>query len=124
MTIYGTALLSFSLLLGLAAGRLLGLVLGVDADVGGVGIAMLLLVCGSDYLHRTGRMKAPTESGIAFWGSIYVPVVVAMSASQNVRGALEGGVMATVAGALGVAVCFALVGVFVRMGRGERGRRE
>lgn len=117
MTIYGTALLSICLLLGLAAGRVLGALLGVNADIGGVGLAMLLLIFSTDWLHRTGRMKPPTDQGIAFWGSIYVPIVVAMAASQNVRGALGGGVMATLAGALGVAVCFALVGVFVRMGR-------
>ena len=119
MTIYGTAILSLSLLIGLAAGRLLGVLVGVDADIGGVGIAMLLLIFSTDYLKRTGRLQVSTESGISFWGAIYVPVVVAMSASQNVRGALSGGVMATLAGALGVAVCFGLVGLFVRLGRGK-----
>lgn len=119
MTIYGTALLSLCLLVGLAAGRVLGVLLGVDADIGGVGMAMLLLIFSTEWLHRTGRMKPPTDHGIAFWGSIYVPIVVAMAASQNVRGALSGGVMATLAGALGVFVCFALVGVFVRMGRAD-----
>jgi malonate transporter MadL subunit len=119
MTIYGTAILSLSLLIGLSAGRLLGALLGVDADIGGVGIAMILLIFSTDYMKRTGRLKISTESGISFWGTIYVPVVVAMSASQNVRGALSGGVMASLAGALGVAVCFGLVALFVRLGRGK-----
>lgn len=119
MAIYGTALLALCLIVGLSAGRLLGHLAGVDADIGGVGIAMLLLIFSTDWLHRTGRMKPPTDQGIAFWGSIYVPIVVAMAASQNVRGALSGGVMATLAGALGVVVCFALVGVFVRLGRAD-----
>ena len=44
MIIHGTALVSLCLLAGLATGRLLGGALGVDADVGGVGIAMLLLI--------------------------------------------------------------------------------
>ncbi len=121
MPIYGTALLSLCLLIGLSLGRLLGLLCGVEADIGGVGIAMILLILGCDWLHRKGRMKPPTESGIAFWGAIYVPIVVAMAASQNVLAALTGGVMAMVAGALVVVVCFVLVGLFVRMGgRGEK----
>lgn len=122
MAIYGTALLSLCVLVGLALGRWLGALCGLDADIGGVGIAMLLLIFSTDWLHRTGRMKPPTESGIVFWSSVYIPVVVAMAASQNVRAALSGGLMAIVAGTLGVVVCFALVGVFVRAG--GAGRQE
>lgn len=118
MAIYGTALLSLSLLVGLSLGRIIGKMVGLDADVGGVGIAMILLILCCDWMHRRGFMKPPTEGGITFWGQIYVPIVVAMAASQNVLGALSGGVMAILAGVLGVAVCFVLVGVFVRLGRG------
>jgi malonate transporter MadL subunit len=46
MIIYGTALLSACLLAGLTLGRCLGELLGVDADIGGVGIAMILLILG------------------------------------------------------------------------------
>ena len=115
MMIYGTALLSFCVLVGLSLGRWLGARCGLDADIGGVGIAMLLLILGTDALRRAGRMKAPTEAGIVFWSSVYIPVVVAMAASQNVIAALRGGWVALLAGALGVAVCFALVGVFTRL---------
>ncbi|MDF1765139.1 MAG: malonate transporter subunit MadL, partial [Gammaproteobacteria bacterium] len=41
MLVYGVALLSACLLLGMLAGQALGLALGIDANVGGVGIAML-----------------------------------------------------------------------------------
>ena len=44
MVIYGVALLSGSMLVGLVAGDLLGQLIGVEANVGGVGIAMLLLL--------------------------------------------------------------------------------
>jgi malonate transporter MadL subunit len=118
MIIYGTALLSACLLAGLTLGRCLGVLLGVDADIGGVGIAMILLILGCDWLHRSGRMKPPTEAGISFWGQIYVPIVVAMAASQNVLGALSGGLMAILAGLAVVVVCFVLVGVLVRWGGG------
>jgi len=118
MAIYGTALLSACLLAGLTLGRCLGELLGVDADIGGVGIAMILLILGCDWLYRRGRMKPPTEEGISFWGQIYVPIVVAMAASQNVLGAISGGVMAILAGLAVVMVCFVLVGVLVRWGGG------
>ncbi len=118
MTIYGTALLSLCLLVGLAAGRLIGTALGVDADIGGVGIAMLLLIGSYGELQRRGWMKPPTEAGVTFWGQMYVPIVVAMAASQNVLGALNGGVMAIIAGLTAVAVGFVLVGVLVRFGSG------
>jgi malonate transporter MadL subunit len=118
MAIYGTALLSACLLAGLTLGRCLGELLGVDADIGGVGIAMILLILGCDWLYRSGRMKPPTEAGISFWGQIYVPIVVAMAASQNVLGALSGGLMAILAGLAVVMVCFVLVGVLVRWGGG------
>ena len=44
MVIYGTALLAACLLLGSLLGRSLGWLLGLDSDLGGVGIAMLLLI--------------------------------------------------------------------------------
>ncbi len=117
MAIYGTALLSICLLIGLSLGRWLGVLCGLDADIGGVGIAMLLLLLSCDYLQRTGRLQPPTQSGIAFWSSIYVPIVVAMSASQNVFAAVSGGLIALLAGTISVAVCFLLVGVLARSGQ-------
>ena len=116
MTIYGTALLSICLLAGVSAGTALGQLLGVDADIGGVGIAMLLLILSTDWLRRTGRLKPPTESGVSVWGSIYIPIVVAMAASQNVLTAVKAGAVAVVAGIAVVLVSFSLVGVLARYG--------
>lgn len=116
MTIHGTALLSICLLLGMAAGHLLGALLGVNSDVGGVGIAMLLLILSCDRLQKAGRLKAPTQEGIAYWSAMYIPIVVAMAASQNVIGAIKGGLMAILAGGAVVAFCFGLVGVLARSG--------
>ncbi len=117
MVIYGTALLSICLLVGLITGRLIGRLIGVDADVGGVGIAMLLLILISSRLQKSGRMKRPTESGILFWSGVYIPVVVAMAASQDVRRAISGGPVAIVAGVLSVVACFAMVPLISRLGR-------
>ena len=116
MAIYGTALLSICLMTGLFAGELLGKLLGIDANVGGVGIAMLLLVFSTDRMRRAARLSKPTERGVLFWSSIYIPVTVAMAASQNVLAAVQGGLVAIVAGALAVMACCALVPMLSRIG--------
>lgn len=107
MVIYGVALLSGCLIAGLFCGQLLGRLIGVQANVGGVGIAMLLLIFVSDRLRKAGRLKPVSQQGIVFWSSIYIPVVVAMAASQNVVSAVEGGPVALLAGALAVGLGFA-----------------
>lgn len=117
MAIYGTALLSACLVAGLLVGRLLGWLVGVNANIGGVGIAMLLLILCCDRLQDAGRMKPPTEKGVLFWSSIYIPIVVAMAASQNVFAAVKGGTVAIIAGVLSVVACFALVPVIGRIGK-------
>jgi malonate transporter MadL subunit len=116
MAIYGTGLLAICLLTGIIVGRLLGILIGVDANVGGVGFAMLLLILVSDRLHLSGHLPKPTASGVLFWSFIYIPIVVAMAASQNVRAAISGGPAALVAGIVVVAVCFAMVPVISRPG--------
>jgi malonate transporter MadL subunit len=119
MVIYGVALLSGCLLAGAFLGDLLGDLLGVEANVGGVGLAMALLILLSDRLRAGGRLAAPSERGILFWSAIYIPVVVAMAASQDVVSAIRGGPVALLAGALAVALGFALVPAISRLGRRE-----
>ncbi len=119
MAIYGTALLSICLLVGIFFGKLLGIVVGVDANVGGVGIAMLLLIVVAEKLQQAGKLPQLSQNGILFWSSIYIPIVVAMSASQNVRAAVTGGPAAIIAGTLVVAVCFALVPLISRLGSSD-----
>ena len=91
MIIYGVALLSLCTLAGLFIGEILGVLLGVPANVGGVGIAMLLLIFVGSYLGKRGLLSAKTEQGVEFWSAVYIPIVVAMAAQQNVLGALSGG---------------------------------
>ena len=45
MIIYGTALLSMCYLLGVYLGGLLGKIHGVDANIGGAAIGMVLIDC-------------------------------------------------------------------------------
>lgn len=117
MIVYGVALLSLCLIAGMLVGETLGVLLGVQANVGGVGIAMLLLVLASN----TDKFKSLTEgaagSGIQFWSAMYIPIVVAMAARQNVAAAADGGLLALVAGVAAVVVSFALVPVLSRIGK-------
>jgi malonate transporter MadL subunit len=115
--IYGTTLLALCHLAGLFLGDLLGQAIGVKANVGGVGIAMLLLICARLYLHRRGLMPVATEAGVSFWGAMYIPVVVAMAATQNVVAALRGGPVALLAAAGSVLVCACFVSLINRTER-------
>ena len=54
MIIYGVAALAACHLAGVVLGDLLGMLLGVKSNVGGVGFAMLLLILATDWLRRTG----------------------------------------------------------------------
>lgn len=96
--IYGTAIISGCMLAGNLAGLLLGALLGVGISVGGVGFSMICLLCVTNWLRRHGRLRAEAESGVRFWKGMYIPVVVAMSASQNVVSAISQGAAAIVAG--------------------------
>lgn len=119
MVFYGTALLAGCLFAGLAAGQLLGHALGIESDLGGVGIAMLLLIGTTTWLSRRGYWSAMAGSGVQYWGDVYIPIVVAMAASQNVRGALTGGGLALVAGVASVALGFVATALLIRrLGRG------
>ncbi|GAB3625940.1 malonate transporter subunit MadL [Pandoraea terrae] len=119
MIIYGTTLLAICHLAGLFLGDLLGQAIGVKANVGGVGIAMLLLIGARIYLHRRGLMPAATESGVSFWGAMYIPVVVAMAAQQNVVTALRGGPVALLAAIGAVLVCGVCIALINRTGHAE-----
>ena len=117
MTIYGVAILAFCFLLGKFFGFELGLLIGVDGDVGGVGFGMILLILSNSFLRKKRWLEDPTEKGILFWTSMYIPIVVAMSATQNVKAALEGGWVAILVGILVTLVGFSLVPLIARIGR-------
>lgn len=116
MVIIGVALLAGCYLVGMLIGDLLGIGLGVDANVGGVGFAMVLLVLVADQLRRRGVLPPVSEQGVLFWSAMYIPIVVAMAASQNVVSAVSGGPAALVAGVLAVVAGLALVPVLARIG--------
>ena len=109
MIIYGVALLGVCLLVGVFLGELLGQIIGVKANVGGVGISMLLLIFLSHWRPIKEKLAEGAASGVLFWNAMYIPIVVAMAAKQNVVGALSGGWLAILAGVTAVVLSFALV---------------
>lgn len=115
MVIYGTALLAACHLTGIILGELLGQALGVKANVGGVGIAMLLLILARLYLHKRGCLSPASENGVHLWGALYIPVVVAMAAQQNVVAALRGAPVAIIAATAAVALCGVVISLINRM---------
>ncbi|MBL7818311.1 MAG: malonate transporter subunit MadL [Saprospiraceae bacterium] len=114
MTIYGVALLAICYITGQLFGEGLGKMLGIDANVGGVGFAMLMLILVSDWMAQKGFMKPETESGISFWSQMYIPIIVAMAATQNVAAAVSGGLLAVLAGIIPTVVAFALIPLLSR----------
>jgi malonate transporter MadL subunit len=124
MVIYGVSLLAGCMIAGIFVGELLGKLIGVQANVGGVGIAMLLMILLADFLRKRDRLNPVSQQGVIFWSSIYIPVVVAMAAKQNVIAAVKGGPAALLAGALAVVVSCALVPLISRIGAGNTDRHD
>jgi len=116
MIIYGTAILAACHLLGVYIGDVLGSLIGVKANVGGVGIAMMLLISVRIFMHKRGLMPDHTEAGVGFWAAMYIPVVVAMAAQQNVVAALKGGPVALIAAVGAFVVCACVIAIINRTG--------
>ncbi|MBC6368001.1 malonate transporter subunit MadL [Algoriphagus sp. AK58] len=112
--IKGLALLSFSFLLGMWTGDLLGAWLGIEANVGGVGFAMIFLILLKEGFSKKGWWSTDLEFGIEFWNKLYIPVVIAMAASLNVKSALSSGILAVLAGTIPVFFAFWVFKILVK----------
>jgi malonate transporter MadL subunit len=119
MIIFGVAVLAACLLAGKIVGDALGVLLGVESNVGGVGFAMLLLIVVADRLRRAGHFPHHSAEGVLFWSAMYIPIVVAMAAIQNVVAAVGAGPVALLAGVGATAICWALVPALSRLGGAE-----
>ena len=116
MEILGMGFVAMFMLIGSFIGRLLGQLIGVGGDVGGVGIAMLLLVLTTNYLKSKGMpLHEKTERGVKFLSAIYIPVIVAMAARLNVVGALKGGFVALLAGGVATIGAMFLVPLLAKL---------
>jgi malonate transporter MadL subunit len=115
MTIYGVTLLAACYIIGQLFGEGLGKMLGIEANVGGVGFAMLLLILISNWPQKRGFMASETEKGVNFWSQMYIPVIVAMSATQNVNAAIKGGMVAVLAGIIPTVIAFATIPLIAKL---------
>ncbi len=115
MKIYGVAILAVCFLIGQIMGQFLGKAFQLAGNLGGVGFAMLILVISNDYFKRKKLLQPETENGVLFWTSMYIPVVVAMSASQNVKAALSGGWVAIIVAIVATAACYSLIPILSKI---------
>ncbi|MFG1377845.1 malonate transporter subunit MadL [Xanthobacter autotrophicus] len=114
MVIFGTALLAACYLAGIWVGEAIAVLIGVKANVGGVGIAMIFLIAAQHFLKKKGLFPAETEKGVTFWAMMYIPVVVAMAATQNVVVAVKGGPIALLSAVGSFVLCFGVVALINR----------
>lgn len=122
MTIFGVALLAVCTLLGAWLGDLLGMALHVKSNVGGVGIAMILLILARAWLQKRGALGHPLKLGVEFWASLYIPIVVAMASIQNVAGAIKGGPVVASAALGSVLLCWLAMAAINHLGgRADQG---
>lgn len=124
MKIYGVAILAACFLAGQLLGEQIGRLIGIDGNVGGVGFAMLFLILLGSWMKQKGWLVPESEKGILFWNAMYIPVVIAMSATQNVKAAMSGGWVAIMVGVLGTALSFMAVPLIARLGKRKAGQQN
>lgn len=92
MIIYGICLVSFCIIFGEFIGLSLGYLTGLNVDIGGIGISMILLMIISNFLSYKGyKFHELTETGIKFWSYLYIPIFFAMISKLNVYLAVSSG---------------------------------
>lgn len=106
MNIYGVALLAFCFISGQLTGEYLGALLGINANIGGVGFAMLLLILLNSWLSKYQVLNTKSEAGIHWWSNMYIPIIVAMASIQNVKLAVSSGFLAICAGIIPTIIGF------------------
>ena len=114
--IFGTAMISLCMLVGYVVGECIGMLFGVGPTVGGVGFSMVCLLLLTNGMKKRGTLRQDMQKGIQFWKGMYIPVVVAMSASQDVVSAVSHGSVAILSGVAAVGTVFVLMYLMSRRG--------
>ena len=122
--IYGVALLAGCMFVGSFIGNVLGLLTGLNSDIGGVGFAMILLLLVTNSSKINKLLPDTYIKGINFWKEMYIPVTIAMAASQNVVSALSGGIIALVLGLCVVLIMLFLIPLFNKFAPKENANNE
>lgn len=104
--IYGVATLAACMLFGTLIGTVFGDLIGAGTEIGGVGFAMLLLIFITNSEKLKFTQKPAFVQGMTFWKAMFIPVVIAMTACQNVFSMLSSSIVAIVAGAAAVGFSF------------------
>ena len=117
MKIYGVAILAACFIIGQFLGEALGYLLNIDANVGGVGFAMLLLIVINQWLDKKNLLSKESQEGIGFWSAMYLPVIVAMSATQDVASAISGSAVAIIAGIMVTVIPLLMLPVISKLAR-------
>lgn len=122
--IKGVATISVCMFVGFFAGDIIGQLIGVDSNVGGVGFAMFLLLIITDKLKKKGKLTNEISDGIGFWQAMYIPIVIAMTATQDVVAAVNSGFLAIAAGVCVVLLGFVLVWLSSFLPEGKTNKKE
>jgi malonate transporter MadL subunit len=85
---------------------------------------MILLIAARFWLSRRRSLGQGVKFGVEFWGGMYIPIVVAMAAQQNVVAALSGGPIVIIAAVGSVILCFGAVALLSRIGRRDDGSTQ
>ena len=107
--IYGVATLSACMLLGTVIGTAFGNLIGAGTEIGSVGFAMLLLILVTNSKKLTFVQKPAFIQGISYWKAMFIPVVIAMTATQDVLHMLSSSIVAIAAGAAAVGFSFLML---------------
>lgn len=107
--IYGVATLAACMLLGTLVGTVFGELIGAGTEVGGVGFSMLLLIFVTNCKKLTFTQKPAFVQGMTFWKAMFIPVVIAMTATQNVFQMLSSSAVAVAAGAAAVGFSYLML---------------
>ena len=121
MEIFGLGLVGVCMFVGTFIGDFLGKSMGIKGNIGGVGFAMLLLVFISGWLEDHGKpLTEGTKSGIKLLSGLYIPIVVAMSAIQDVVSAFNGGLLSFLAGGVATIGSLLLLPLIMKVTGGKK----
>lgn len=90
-------------------GTVFGDLIGAGTEIGGVGFSMLLLIFVTNSKRFSFTQKPAFIQGVNFWKAMFIPVVIAMTATQNVFSMLSSSMVAIVAGAAAVGFSYLML---------------
>lgn len=118
--IYGVATLSACMLLGSLLGSVFGDLIGAGTEIGSVGFSILLLTLISN--SKLPFVQKPAfVQGVTFWKAMFIPAVIAMTATQDVIHMLSSSIVAIVAGVAAVSVSYLVLYALHRMDEKKAG---